>query len=187
MSVPNHRALLLLAALALALPAAGQSAVNQPPGAAAERAAQETYLALARVQPDLRDIAGRNHELALQRVGDEGLAAKIETAAAELARVEHELTLVEADFSRARARVVAIGHSQVIGYFLRTKRTELPDVARGRSQRRARQREVREVQFDRAELHDERERLELDFRDEVARALERLPEVPEADDVETDA
>ncbi len=185
MSVPSHRALLLLAALALALPAAGQQAVDRANGTAAERAAQETALALANVRPDLRDIAGRNHELALQRIGDEGLAVKIETAAAELERVEHQLTLVQADFSRTRARVVAIGYSQVIGYFLRTKRTELPDVARGRSQRRARQREVREVQFDRAELDDERERLELDLRDEVTRALERLPEVPQADDVET--
>ncbi len=186
MSVSNHRALLLLLpALALALPAAGQQAVDRANGTAAERAAQETYLALANVRPDLRDIAGRNHELALQRIGDEGLAVKIEMAAAELERVEHQLTLLEADYSRVRARVVAIGHSKVIGYFLRTKRTELPDVARGRSQRRARQREVREVQFDRAELDDERERLELDLRDEVTRALERLPEVPEADEVET--
>jgi len=168
MSVPKHHALLLLAALALALPTAGQQAVDRAHGTEAER-----------------NIAGRNRELALQRVGTEGLAAKIETATAELQRVEHELTLVEADFSRARARVEAIGSSQVIGYFLRTKRTELPDVARGRSHRRARQREVRDVQFERAELHDQSERLVLDLPGEVTRALERLPEVPEPEDIET--
>ena len=158
--------------------AAWTQAVDRARRAEAERAAHEAYLALAKARPNLRDIAGKNRELALQRVGAEGLAAKIETAAAELERVEHELTLVEADFSRVRARVVAIGYSQVIGYFLRTKRTELPDVARGRSQRRARQREVRELQFDRAELNDQRERLVLDLPGEVTRALERLPEVP---------
>ncbi len=133
-------------------------------------AAREASRALAEVPEELEPIAERNRELAQMRA--DGIASRIQQVNQRLADVGATLEQVEAGLESATQQVDA-GLTKATGAFLRSQRSELPDLAAHRRNIKLRQEEIPTARLTRDQLAQERDRL-ADMDKAVQAALDRL-------------
>lgn len=150
-----------------------QTAVDMKRKEEADRAAREADAAAAKAHPALREIAEESARLANQRIGPEGLAAKIPGATARLAEVKAALTRLQQDFKSLMEKEKAVGKTAVFGVLLRKQRSELPDLRDYQGRMKARQAEVATLQLRLIELQEQRATL-ADADAAVGRALADL-------------
>ena len=150
-----------------------QAAVDAKRKEEADRAAREAEAAAAKAHPALREIAEENARLANQRIGPDGLAAKIPGATARLDEVKAALARLQQDFKSLMEKEKAVGKTAVFGVLLRKQRSELPDLRDYRGRMKARQTEVATLQLRLIELQEQRATL-ADADAAVGRALADL-------------
>jgi len=116
--------------------------------------AEQAAIRAARSHPDIQALAKENAELAGQRTGPAGLAAKIPRAKAKLAEVEGLLTGLQQDFKSLKDKEKAVGGTATFGVLLRKQQAELPDVREYRRKGKARQAEIAATQLRLIELRE---------------------------------
>jgi potassium efflux system protein len=92
--------------------------------------------------PLVRAIKEYNLYLAQLRTGPNGLDAKRKAVAEEQAKVAARLSKVNEAFDKARQWVKEIGQTDVVGLFLRSERSQLPDLREHRLQSKLRQKKM---------------------------------------------
>lgn len=133
-----------------------REAVNRRRRIEAETATRQAREAASRVHPAAGEIAVENEALARLRSGAGGLAAKIEQTSEHLEATSEVLSRVQGEFESVRTTVEAVGLSDAIGYLLRSKRADLPELGPYRRRNKARQREIRNVQLRQIQTSEER-------------------------------
>lgn len=154
--------------------------VNERRRADAEEATRQARAAATRIHPQAGRLAEENEELARLRSGPGGLAARIEEVSRDLDSVDALLAKVTGEFTGVTAKVDAIGLTDAIGYLLRGKRAELPDLGQIRHRNRARQAEIRAVQFRQIQNAERRSELADQGEAEVQALLTSLDPQPPA-------
>ena len=150
-----------------------QAAVGGKRKEEANRAAQEADVAAARAHPALREVAEENARLANQRVGPDGLVAKIPGVTVRLDMAKAALARLQQDFKSLLEKEKAVGKTATFGVILRKQQAELPDLRGYRGRMKARQTEIATLQLRLIELQEQRATL-ADADAAVRRALAGL-------------
>ncbi len=127
----------------------------------AEAAAQRARQNVQTVHPAMARLAQENRELAERRSGPEGLVERIRRTHEEAETISRRLIQLKAEFEGIEEQVVSIGASEVTGYLLSSKRSELPALTEHRRRVARRQLEIRDAQIQLIDLRELRNRVQL--------------------------
>lgn len=132
--------------------------------------AQGPYVAAA---PAVKALAQENCALARQRVGPDGLSAKLDRAAQDLQATQSALARLRNSHKRVIDRVQTGGNSKFVGDLLRQQRSALADIRR-QNQTGSLQAEISGVQMALLDLEEQRSRL-ADIDRRTVQIMDKIP------------
>lgn len=155
--------------------------------AEAQETTETARRAALQAHPAFAGLLAENQQLAEARSGPDGLVAKIDKLARQSETIRARLLAVSSEHETAIAKAEAGGLTDVVGYYLRTKRAELPNPARLRRNVSARKAEIRATQLTYLQLVDRRAALADQFEERVQAALANAGPMSESELEETGA
>lgn len=145
------------------------------------RRADEARAVRVETEPLLAAIAEENERLAELPAGPDGVVSEMTQVSTRLEAVSAQLERLASDFRSVRSKVAAVGRTNAIGYLLRQKKAQLPEIKPHVLNRSRLGEMIREVQLQQIQFGERGEDLLDRFDERVAAVGTRLSDSVSAD------